>query len=41
MKVVMQRVERASVRLVATGEIVGQIQKGVVCFLGVGKHDHK
>ena len=41
MRMVLQRVERASVRIVETGEEVGRIGRGVCCLLGVGKHDHK
>lgn len=41
MKLVMQRVEKAAVRVAATGEKVGSVGKGLVCLVGVGKNDHR
>ncbi|CAH0482690.1 unnamed protein product [Peronospora belbahrii] len=37
MKVIMQRVTSASVRV--EGKTVGEIQKGLLCFLGIGNDD--
>lgn len=37
MRVVLQRVTSGSVRV--EGEIVGQIGKGLVCLVGVGRQD--
>ncbi|OEH79716.1 D-aminoacyl-tRNA deacylase [Cyclospora cayetanensis] len=41
MKLVLQRVEGAAVRVAATGEEVSRIGKGIVCLLGISKKDHK
>lgn len=41
MRVIIQRVEKASVTIAGTGEETARIRKGVVCLLGIGKHDHK
>lgn len=37
MRVVMQRVTSASVRV--DGEVVGQVGKGLLCLVGVGRDD--
>ncbi|CDJ63834.1 histidyl tRNA synthetase 2, putative [Eimeria necatrix] len=41
MKLVLQRVEGAAVKVAETGEEVARIGKGLICLLGIGKHDHK
>lgn len=41
MRMVMQRVEKAAVRIAATGEEVGSVGQGLVCLVGVGKRDHR
>lgn len=37
MRVVMQRVTSANVRV--DGEVVGQIGKGLLCLVGIGRDD--
>jgi D-tyrosyl-tRNA(Tyr) deacylase len=39
MRLVIQRVTRAAVKVVATGEVVGKIGKGLFILVGVGEED--
>lgn len=41
MRMILQRVEGASVVLADSRETVAKIRRGLVCFLGIGKHDHR
>lgn len=41
MRLILQRVEGASVVLAGNKETVSKIGRGLVCFVGIGKHDHR